>query len=123
MTVTAAICFIDMDVRNLPVLWEELLRQALNDYICLPETSNKYIQAENWLFYEEYDEDLDGYEFVDVCGFHTACKAFSLDSSKVRFDAQRIRDLNDNTSCPKGRRQGFITTRRFGDLICRWRKP
>ena len=71
----------------------------------------------------EYDEELDGRECVDICGFHTACEAFSLDASKVRFDAQCIRDLNDDASCPKGRRQGFITTRRFGDLIGRWKRP
>jgi len=135
--------FIEIDVRDLPVLWEDIFRQAINDYISGNENDDTYKNAEEWLFHEDYDSELDGKKSLDICSFYVVAEAFYLDIEKVRFHLQCIRDLCyrekntkrkkvislrrrkfllDLTEEERGRRLGYVTHNKLGRLIKIWRK-
>jgi len=122
-TAALAIDFIDIDVRNLPILWEDIFRQAVNDYVGNDETSAMYKNAEQWLFHEEYNPELDGWDFQDVCSFHVVSEAFQLNIEKARFDIQCMRDWNyECNGTTKGRKTGFVCKKEIGFLIKKWHK-
>ena len=124
MTTTAlAIDFIDIDVRDLPILWEDMFRQAVNDYISRDESDEIYCNAEKWLFYEEFNMELDGRDCLDVCSLYVVGEAFSLDLEKMRFDVQCMKDTIAGRKCDfKGRKGRQLSHSQFGNLIDRWKR-
>ena len=100
-----------------------------------------YKNAEQWLFYEDYDLELDGWSSHDICSFHVVSEAFQVDIEKARFDIQCMRDnvcagkdvyngmvrttkpggegiIFDQRGCPSG----HVDNRVFNRLVEKWRR-
>lgn len=125
------VCFLDINIEHLPMLWFELLSNAVNDYICSTDEEDElYVHAQEWLFLEERDPVLDD-KALDLTSFHVVGEAFGVDIDCLRFEVQGLRDRAeyrchlDPTSRFKdtrGRRHGFLGDRKIEELIERCKR-
>jgi len=104
---------LDIDIRDLPLLWWDLLRSCVNDYLLCREESQEYQESVSWLFLEDCHEVE---ESDDVLCFSKVAEHYLIDVSKLRFQLQCLRDNGVAGATdfmvdrdPRGRKKGFLT--------------
>ena len=116
--------YLEIDIKELPILWWETLRLVVNDYLQYSEGDPIYQESVHWLFTEDFHPVLDG-EKADVMSFHVIAEVFEFDIDKFRFELQLIRDvasLTDKVRDPRGRKNGFLSEKALWEMIERCKR-